>query len=152
MNKILINVHPNSPMVNVAKELSEKYNKLFTIQNYNKAYNLLHMYKFPLYDQLVSDGPGYNLQDSFKENIYAKYEVVVVHLLSLNIIAEAIINGFDCILIDSELDKKYRLRGAFAFANQNFKNFYLVDNNDPSIVTTNNSAGKHTEILWRKND
>lgn len=153
MNKILIHVDENSPMVQVAEEFSSKYNRSFARQDYQKAFNLIHRYDYPLYDQLISDGPGYELQDSFKENIYSKYDVVVVHYLSLNIIAEAIVNDFNVIAVDHTLDSAYRSRGALSYARQNFKNFYFVDKHDPGMLATTAMGGKHTETLWsRKND
>jgi len=145
MNKIIISTYQNSPIIPLAEELSKKYNKSFAVQDYEKAYNLLHKYDYPMYDQLVSDGPGYNLADSFKENIYANYDVVVVSFLSLNIIAEAIMNNFNSILFVKDLPKTNRLRGTVNFAMQNFENCIFLDEDieeEKFII----------ETLWSKND
>lgn len=153
MNKILLHVDENSPMIEVAEGFCKKYNRTFARQDYQKAFNLIHRYDYPLFDQLISDGPGYELQDSFKENIYANYDVVVVHYLTLNIIAEAIVNDFNVFATDPSLDSYYRSRGTFAFARQNFKNYYTIDRYDPGMLGTTAMGGKHTETLWsRKND
>jgi len=144
MNKIIINTSEKSDIIPIIKSLSKEYNKTIAIQDFQKAYNLLNNYDFPLFDQLISDGPGYELEDSFKENIYANYEVVVVHVLTLNILAESIMNDFNCIIFDEDLPPVNRYRGTKNYANKNFKNFiYLKDTDNKREVI---------EKLWSKND
>ena len=144
MNKIIISTKQNSDVIAIAERLSKEHSKTFAIQDYDSAYNLLYGYDFPMYDQLISDSPGYNLKDSFKENIYSKYDVVVVSLLSLNIIAEAVMKDFNCFIGTNDLTKDNQQRGTYNYARQNFKNFLILDqeiNIEDQIKT-----------LWSKND
>lgn len=144
MNKIIISTNENSDIISLVNTLSKEYNKTIAIQDFQKAYNLLNNYDFPLYDQLISDGPGYELEDSFKENIYANYDVVVVNILTLNILAESIMNDINCIIFDGDLPDVNRHRGTVNYAHKNFKKFiYLKDTDNKREVI---------EKLWSKND
>lgn len=144
MNKIIISTNENSDIIPLVNSLSKEYNKTIAIQDFQKAHNLLNNYDFPLFDQLISDGPGYELEDSFKENIYANNEVVVVHVLTLNILAESIMNDFNCIIFDEDLSPVNRYRGTINYARKNFKKFiYLKDTDNKREVI---------EKLWSKND
>lgn len=144
MNKIIISTNENSDIIPIVNALSKEYNKTIAIQDFQKAYNLLYNYDFPLYDQLISDGPGYELEDSFKENIYANYDVVVVNILTLNILAESIMNDINCIIFDGDLPNVNRHRGTINYARKNFKKFiYLKDTDNKREVI---------EKLWSKND
>lgn len=127
MNKILISGSPDSELKQICKDLSDQYNKSFIEQDYHKAWNLIYKYPFPMYDQLVVDGPGYGLKDSFTENIYENYDVVYVNLLSLNIIAEAVMNDFNRLILLKNIKEGHRLRGTVAFSIQNFKHNLAVD-------------------------
>ena len=144
MNKIFISTKQNSDVIAIAERLSKEYNKTFAIQDYDSAYNLIHGYDFPMYDQLISDGPGYNLKHSFKENIYANYDVVVVSLLSLNIIAEAVMNDFNCFIGAKDLTKDNQQRGTYNYAKQNFKNYLILDQEK--------NIENQIKTLWSKDD
>lgn len=144
MNKIIINTSEKSDIIPIIKSLSKEYNKTIAIQDFQKAHNLLNNYDFPLFDQLISDGPGYELEDSFKENIYANYEVVVVHVLTLNILAESIMNDFNYIIFDEDLPAVNRYRGTKNYATKNFKNFIYLNKTD--------NKKEMIEKLWSKND
>lgn len=144
MNKIIISTRENSDIIPIVNSLSREYKKTIAIQDFQKAFNLLNNYDFPLYDQLISDGPGYELEDSFKENIYANYEVVVVSILTLNILAESIMNDINCIIFDGDVPTINRHRGTINYARKNFKNFiYLKDTDNKREII---------EKLWSKND
>ena len=151
MNKIIIATQHNSPFIPFARHLSKTYKKSYAVQDYNKAINLLNKYPCPLYDQLVSDGPGYNLEDSMEENIYANYDVVVVNILTLNIICEALVNDFNVILLDDKASDAFK-RGTRTYAIQNFEHSYFINDSDLNMVSTPSGAGTHTEVLWSKND
>jgi hypothetical protein len=144
MNKIIISTNENSDIIPIVNLLSKESKKSIAIQDYKKAYNLLHNYDFPLYDQLISDGPGYELEDSFKENIYANYDVVVVHILTLNILAESIMNNFNSIIFDGDIPSVNRHRGTINYARNNFKEFIFLKDTD--------NKREKIEKLWRKND
>jgi hypothetical protein len=144
MNKIIISTNENSDIIPIVNLLSKESKKSIAIQDYKKAYNLLHNYDFPLYDQLISDGPGYELEDSFKENIYANYDVVVVHILTLNILAESIMNNFNSIIFDGKISSVNRHRGTINYARKNFKEFIFLKDAD--------NKREKIEKLWRKND
>lgn len=142
MNKIIISTRENSDIIPIVNSLSREYKKTIAIQDFQKAYNLLNNYDFPLYDQLISDGPGYELEDSFKENIYANYEVVVVNILTLNILAESIMNNINCIIFDEDLPAVNRHRGTINYARKNFKKFIYLKDTD--------NKREMIEKLWSK--